>query len=865
MKNEPPDNQDFGHCASLPLTEMGGGPEEPMDIKPFLRPVPDGLYVNSHGLEGSDGNGEEALVSESERTGMKPNSSVGNPGQNALSGSTEGANETEESEQEGAEGPENEEPAISRRDKTPPVRSRMFCERCHRVFFSKTIFDRHMDDCEPIPFEKHSSSVVDQELYKKKGGYYQCKRCQFRSHHRETVVNHANCHQGKFQCTVCHQEMDTLRGLQKHREIAHRSRALVTAKAATTQSMDSGDNTESEDESVSVDKANSVSDDKTDADENKDTEGSDSIIPGGELIDGHYKCKLCPLKTPSRFHFNRHILLHKLPDARLCPKCKRPFASAYLVRKHMRKVHRTTRTDGIQIEKSQGDALSGGSGRQGEGRCRLKSSRSFYKKIRGRSQIGNSQHAFIQSCTLRDGTYFCRHCNFRAKRPFDLTRHSVTRKHKLIAEKSWLIHINGVYKCTICHFKAKDNHHFEAHIDTTKHKSLFKEWYCKLVRNKRNGSVETVDTERESETPQTEEESKTRPEARKNSAKKLKRNESPGCHWQQVNSPNQSAPKALISPGNSTVVKKKASVSPSPGENCESPAVELETAGSDSVKHSDGGLDFFGNQTLVTDLADFAQRPFACSLCFYRTGILDDLRLHVKNHLTGGSPDSRHVPCDTTSVIDDFVGRPKISPQPQDEFSTPNLPQAPVHHYAGFENKPTISQFSNMDHIITPQPHYSRMRTGQEAHTTPYGVRSTHLPCQTSQSSFINSDPGGRSMPGSPFGLGDPAYNSIQQSRTSRTTMNAFDLVNQFNTEDLLDLGLDFLKSPGNLDPYECLYCRTRQKSLAGMVAHFETLHTDIVQFKNRQATMRSEAAMSIVSGSQSRPREAGVKVEIID
>lgn len=38
---------------------------------------------------------------------------------------------------------------------------------------------------------------------------------------------------------------------------------------------------------------------------------------------------------------------------------------------------------------------------------------------------------------------------------------------------------------------------------------------------------------------------------------------------------------------------------------------------------------------LVSDFDDFAQRPFACSLCFFRCGILKDLYSHVQNHLTG--------------------------------------------------------------------------------------------------------------------------------------------------------------------------------------------------------------------------------------
>ena len=38
---------------------------------------------------------------------------------------------------------------------------------------------------------------------------------------------------------------------------------------------------------------------------------------------------------------------------------------------------------------------------------------------------------------------------------------------------------------------------------------------------------------------------------------------------------------------------------------------------------------------LVSDFDDFAMRPFACSLCFFRCSILKDLYSHVQNHLTG--------------------------------------------------------------------------------------------------------------------------------------------------------------------------------------------------------------------------------------
>lgn len=38
---------------------------------------------------------------------------------------------------------------------------------------------------------------------------------------------------------------------------------------------------------------------------------------------------------------------------------------------------------------------------------------------------------------------------------------------------------------------------------------------------------------------------------------------------------------------------------------------------------------------LVSDFDDFALRPFACSLCFFRCSVLKDLYSHVQNHLTG--------------------------------------------------------------------------------------------------------------------------------------------------------------------------------------------------------------------------------------
>lgn len=41
---------------------------------------------------------------------------------------------------------------------------------------------------------------------------------------------------------------------------------------------------------------------------------------------------------------------------------------------------------------------------------------------------------------------------------------------------------------------------------------------------------------------------------------------------------------------------------------------------------------------LVSDFDDFSARPFACALCFFRTGNVDELVKHTQNHLTGCNP-----------------------------------------------------------------------------------------------------------------------------------------------------------------------------------------------------------------------------------
>ncbi|GAB1605278.1 zinc finger protein 43-like [Argonauta hians] len=38
---------------------------------------------------------------------------------------------------------------------------------------------------------------------------------------------------------------------------------------------------------------------------------------------------------------------------------------------------------------------------------------------------------------------------------------------------------------------------------------------------------------------------------------------------------------------------------------------------------------------LVSDFDDFAERPFACALCYHRYGKYEELKVHVQNHLTG--------------------------------------------------------------------------------------------------------------------------------------------------------------------------------------------------------------------------------------
>ena len=68
---------------------------------------------------------------------------------------------------------------------------------------------------------------------------------------------------------------------------------------------------------------------------------------------------------------------------------------------------------------------------------------------------------------------------------------------------------------------------------------------------------------------------------------------------------------------------------------------------------------------LVSDFDEFSTKPYACSLCFFRTASLGDLRVHVHNHLTGCNaspiPDTArfqpmevfHVECSTSPLRPD--------------------------------------------------------------------------------------------------------------------------------------------------------------------------------------------------------------------
>lgn len=87
---------------------------------------------------------------------------------------------------------------------------------------------------------------------------------------------------------------------------------------------------------------------------------------------------------------------------------------------------------------------------------------------------------------------------------------------------------------------------------------------------------------------------------------------------------------------------------------------------------------------LVSDFDDFALRPFACALCFFRTGNVDELLKHTQNHLTGCNP--QPVP-DTARFNTAVVQQNQRKISPKIERTENPIIQQNLHPYRRPNNK----------------------------------------------------------------------------------------------------------------------------------------------------------------------------------
>lgn len=202
---------------------------------------------------------------------------------------------------------------------------------------------------------------------------------------------------------------------------------------------------------------------------------------------------------------------------------------------------------------------------------------------------------------------------------------------------------------------------------------------------------------------------------------------------------------------------------------------------------------------LVSDFDDFAQRPYACSLCFYRTADISELVKHAENHLTG---------CNVTPV-------PETA---RFTMETLNKSCAALGMTAGI----STSTHNSKNHDTSQEQMFESVRIKSE----PFGVQIKKRPQGTV----------GQTM-----------------SRAQQRKQFSFLKHKESGSVDRLipTFSVHYRKDKTNITrPYLCLLCRKRFRHLTILKQHFMQMHNEAVPtnktFECKQCSRQFNTPMAL-------------------
>ncbi|XP_060064073.1 uncharacterized protein LOC132544486 [Ylistrum balloti] len=224
---------------------------------------------------------------------------------------------------------------------------------------------------------------------------------------------------------------------------------------------------------------------------------------------------------------------------------------------------------------------------------------------------------------------------------------------------------------------------------------------------------------------------------------------------------------------------------------------------------------------LVSDYDSFAEQPFACALCFYRTGDISSLVDHAENHLTG---------CSMTPVPDTCKFRVGASmsrgtTDPNRSLRCPSLPSYSIY------TPLSTNGHGHGDRSVTPND-ISRSHVMVADHTRAFVSKnhnSNHRPISQNQYLPNNSIQSHENQEKKQvISCEQQSSMMVQQpSSLDDTTLRVNDIQKR-NDRMIPTFSVHYRKDKTNkVRPYLCLLCRKRFRHLMLLKQHFKVAHSE--------------------------------------
>ncbi|XP_069104433.1 zinc finger protein 728-like [Argopecten irradians] len=220
---------------------------------------------------------------------------------------------------------------------------------------------------------------------------------------------------------------------------------------------------------------------------------------------------------------------------------------------------------------------------------------------------------------------------------------------------------------------------------------------------------------------------------------------------------------------------------------------------------------------LVSDYDSFAEKPFACALCFYRTGDVASLVEHAENHLTG---------CSVTPVPDTcmFKVGNSMSNGAVDLNRQVKCPTIPT--YSVF----TSASSSGRDHVDGSA---ESLLSNDISHSHyMYSNRTRAYMPKTLNPSQIDHS-GNQCLPNNKYQVQEKVSKETKMDTQIPPQQMQFPKVMASVTEKRLDrmiptFSVHYRKDKTNkVRPYLCLLCRKRFRHLMLLKQHFKVTHSE--------------------------------------